>query len=284
MIMSSKIQNLVKKYRENKFSHAFLFVTNDIKKCNNDVKNLIKIISCAGDYQDNCDKCNICYQIEHGTIPNIIEIYPENNVIKKSQILNLKNCFKSKPLFLKNNIYIVNEAEKLNASSANTMLKFLEEPEENIIGFFITNNKEAMLDTIISRCQVITISYDVDNIASYLGLSEDEQTKYQELVIKYLQNLIESPADGILINKKIINVNLKDRKEINIFFQYIYYLLEQIINENESDILYSFLTKLDKKTLVKIQKIIYNLLESITFNANIELLLDNFVIEMEELL
>ena len=39
-------------------------------------------------------------------------------------------------------------AEKLNGSSANAMLKFVEEPTEGILGFFITNNKDVIIPTI----------------------------------------------------------------------------------------------------------------------------------------
>ena len=37
--------------------------------------------------------------------------------------------------------YIIKNAERLNPSSANTILKFLEEPEDNIIAILLTNNR-----------------------------------------------------------------------------------------------------------------------------------------------
>ena len=50
-------------------------------------------------------------------------------------------------------LFIIYNAEKLNTSSANTILKFLEEPEENIIAVLTTDNRYQVLDTILSRCQ-----------------------------------------------------------------------------------------------------------------------------------
>ena len=284
MIKSSRIQELVRKYHENKFSHAFLFVTNDINQCNSDIKNLIKQISCEQQYNDNCEKCNICYQIDHKVIPNIIEIYPDGQLIKKNQILELKESFKTKPLYIKNNIYIINNAEKLNASSANTMLKFLEEPEDNIIGFFITNNKETMLDTIKSRCQIINVNYEVDNIAQIIGIDEEKVNQYKLIMLDYLKSLITDKKNGLLLNKELILANLENRNEIALFFKYMYYVIDRIVSHTTIDQEYEFLSNLELQKLITIQKKIYNALESINFNVNIELLLDNFVLEMEALI
>ena len=52
-------------------------------------------------------------------------------------------------------VYIIKQCEKLNASSANCLLKTLEEPEKNIYAFLITSNIDLVMATIKSRCQVI---------------------------------------------------------------------------------------------------------------------------------
>ena len=74
-------------------------------------------------------------------LPSLIIIEPDGLNIKKDQILDMMEKFSTKPVFTKFNIYVIREADRFNQSSANTLLKFLEEPEDNIIGFFITNNK-----------------------------------------------------------------------------------------------------------------------------------------------
>ena len=45
----------------------------------------------------------------------------------------------------------------MNSFSANTILKFLEEPNENIIAFLLTNNRYHVIDTIVSRCQILSL-------------------------------------------------------------------------------------------------------------------------------
>lgn len=283
VIESSKIKELIKKYHENKLSHAFLFVTNDLNKCRKDIKEFIKQISCPQNYQENCEECNLCYQIENNIIPNIKEIYPEGQLIKKNQILELKDAFKAKPLYITNNIYIINNAEKLNSSSANTMLKFLEEPEANILGFFLTNNKEAMLETIKSRCQIINIRYENQSLLEELNSTAEEIVLFQKLGSSYLLKIINKEENGIYLNKKVLLPNLPDRLSVNKFFNYLYLISNEIINQKNIPKEFAFLENMELKKLISLQKALYNVLERIAFNVNIELLLDNFVLEMEKI-
>ena len=87
-------------------------------------------------------------------------IEPDGMSIKKNQLQELQDQFSMKPVYSKYNSYVIMNAELMNASSANSILKFLEEPTDHIIGFLVTNNKEKMLDTIISRCQNLKFIYD----------------------------------------------------------------------------------------------------------------------------
>ena len=57
-----------------------------------------------------------------------------------------------KPYSSKYKIYIVDEAEKMNEQAQNALLKTIEEPPEYGIIMLLTNNLEAMLPTILSRC------------------------------------------------------------------------------------------------------------------------------------
>lgn len=282
VIISKKINELVNKYHENKFSHAFLLVTNDINKCNKDIMELIKEISCPNKYQDACQDCNLCYQIENEVIPNIKKIYPDGQQIKKSQILELKEQFKTKPLYISNNIYVINNAEKLNGAAANTMLKFLEEPENNILGFFVTTNKEAMLETIKSRCQIIYNPYDNEDITEILNLTDQQLQEFTTTAKEYLFKLINKMENGIYLNKKYILSVFMEREQIINFFNYLYWQISEVINKpNQNDL--EVLKNIPFAKLLKIQKALFNVLESSSFNVNIELLLDNFALEMEEL-
>ena len=52
-------------------------------------------------------------------------------------------------------IYVVSEAEKLNKSAQNAILKTLEEPPKHCIIILLCTKTNILLDTILSRCQVV---------------------------------------------------------------------------------------------------------------------------------
>ena len=54
-------------------------------------------------------------------------------------------------------VVLVYGAEKLNAASANAMLKVIEEPPENVLFVFTAVSEAAVLPTIRSRCSVYTL-------------------------------------------------------------------------------------------------------------------------------
>jgi DNA polymerase-3 subunit delta' len=83
-------------------------------------------------------------------------IQPDGNSIKKEQILNLQNEFSKTSLYAGARIYIIEDIEKITQAGANSLLKFLEEPEgKTTYGFLLTENLSQVLDTIQSRSQII---------------------------------------------------------------------------------------------------------------------------------
>ncbi len=50
-------------------------------------------------------------------------------------------------------IFIIDEAQSMQAEAANALLKFIEEPPQKTVWILLTDKKAAMLKTILSRCQ-----------------------------------------------------------------------------------------------------------------------------------
>ena len=53
---------------------------------------------------------------------------------------------------------IINDAERLNKTAQNALLKTLEEPNEKVVLILVAQDEKKMLPTIISRCQKIKFS------------------------------------------------------------------------------------------------------------------------------
>ena len=282
-----QLEKLVTYYHENKLSHVYLIETNNINKCIYDLKEVIKKFFCENEYEKECKLCNICNLIEQNYLPSLCIIEPDGNTIKKEQILDLKKKFSSIPIYTKQNVYIIQNAEKLNGSSANTMLKFVEEPADYILGFFVTNDINNVISTIKSRCEIIKVKYDESEL-NIKTIYNDENKDYFDVVKDYLNKLEVEKKHLILYNKDIVLNIFSEREQIRKLFKIILIIYEALLNnklgknmENNDFIFLDFLTS---KEIIQRIKLVTNLLEDLEYNANIELLLDKFVIELSDVL
>lgn len=243
--MNSKTIEVIKNsFTENRNSHAFLVETNNVEMCLDDIKKIILDIN------------NISREIILENIPDVKIIFPDGKEIKKEQISVIKNDFLTYPVELKHRYYIIVSSELMNQSATNVILKFLEEPDNAVVGFFITNNRKSMLDTMVSRCQQYKLFYN----STFLY---DE-----EMVNSFINNMnLKEIYKRILFLNKFIE---KDRTEnIRKFKEIISYLLER-------DDVYS-----DVNLLVKRVNLLDNIIVRLTKNANNELILLDLAINWE---
>lgn len=282
------LDKLVKYYHENKIAHVYLIETNNLNNCLNDLKKTIKKLFCPNKYEENCNKCNICNLIDQNYLPSLKIIEPLGSNIKKEQILELKKTFSSIPIYTKNNIYIIKNAEKMNASSANTMLKFLEEPEENILGFFVTNNLNNVISTIKSRCEIIKVFYDNHEL-DIKTVDNPDNSKYLEIAKTYIYKLEVEKKDSIMYNRNVLLNELSEREDV----KKVFYIMVIIYNESLNKLLnlnnefakfsdLDYLLKLNYDDVLKRLKLLNNFLDNLNSNANLELLLDKYVIELSD--
>lgn len=137
--------------------------------------------------KEPCQSCQNCVQIEKKEHLNIVIIQPESKVIRKEQIVNLHQEFSKTSQVVGPRVYIIIDADKMNQQSQNSLLKFIEEPEEGIYGILCTTNISQLLPTITSRCQTINfISLDETILEKEL-LNEGLEKNYANIA-SYLTN------------------------------------------------------------------------------------------------
>ena len=280
------LDRLVDYYHENKISHVYLVETNNVELCLEDLKKNVKQIFCAGKYQENCTECNICNLIDQNYLPSLAIIEPDGSTIKKEQILELKRNFSTVPIYTKDNIYIIKNAEAMTQSSANTMLKFLEEPEEHIMGFFITSNLNNVIPTIRSRCEVIKAMYDVHEL-NIDSVFDDSNSEFLNIAMTYLEKLEVEKKDSIMYNRSILLGKISAREDIKKLFQIILIIYEEFLKNSlnlpskyQKFAKNNFLSSYNSKALLKRVNLVAQFLEDISSNVNLELLLDKFVIDL----
>ncbi len=272
MIKNDAILSLVKKYNENKMSHIFLIETNDKEQTLKDLLELIKILNCEKEYVENCVKCNLCHLITQSSLPSLKIISPDGQNIRKEQMEELKTTFSSQPYFSKYNVYVINDAEKFNASSANTMLKFIEEPEKNIIGFLITNNKENVINTIKSRCEIVKAHYSENK-------KEVDQRLY-DLAVQYLKRIEIIKEESILYNQDLLNEKL-EKEDFLVFFEILLSFYLKLLNQKEVPKDLIELRDQEIREILRKIQLITEIIEKLNYNVNMNLLLDDFVLRME---
>ncbi len=284
--MNKEISKLLSHVNENKFSHAYLIETNDQNRCYDELLLVIKKLLCLDNHDLQAD-CNFCKSIENGSSLNFFIVKPDGKNIKKEQILNLKRQCQMMPVLAKNNAYLIFNAEKLNASSANTMLKFIEEPNENLFGIFLTNNKENVINTIKSRCEIISLKYTKSSQLNLLNISQDEYNDILTIVENYITKIEIERINGILYNKTELPEDIKEKMDV--FFSIVLMIYKNIVdnyyNNVDTDIIkrFNFLKNFEIENLLKKIEIIVSLINNLGYNLNNELLLDKFVIEMGEI-
>ena len=252
-----KLKLIYNKYRENKNSHVYLVETNSINDALNDIKKLIIKMN------QNSDDNNIEKLIDTDSLPTLTIIWPDNQEIKKENIEELIVKIQKIPVITKENYFIICNAEKLNQKSGNIMLKTIEEPETDVLGFFICNNSNSVLSTIQSRTQYISLQYDKNETYDNDIIND---------AVNYFKSLHNSPI--IDINKKYVD----KYKDINIICNF----LECLVNEERKFINSQNIFDIIKKE-EQIIKLIYELESNIRKNGNISLLFDKFVIEVGRL-
>ena len=162
---------------KNNISHAYIIETNGYYKGFDFVLSFAKSLLCPKNNTsiNNCGSCTQCSRIDNNNYTELEIIEPDGMWIKKEQLDNLQKKFSSKSIESGKMVYIINQADKLNEASANSILKFLEEPEPGIIAILVVENHFNLLDTIVSRCQIIklvnnkhTSDNELENVCYYL--------------------------------------------------------------------------------------------------------------------
>ena len=277
-----ELEKLGKYYHEGKLAHAYLISTNNIDKCMKVLISVVKNIFCVQEYSENCNKCSLCHLIDLGNLPSLKIIEPDGTFIKKEQILELESSFSKSSQFTDVSIYIIKKCEKMNKESANTMLKFLEEPEGNIIGFFITNSINNILPTISSRCQHIEVNFE-NELYEKLNIEQEKYIELEDIVINYLQKIEIEKKANILYNKECL-LDLEKEDLTNIFKIILDIYQNKLENKylnNIKDDKFEFLNNLNENNLKKKVNLIIEVLNELLYNVNIDLLMDRFVLEME---
>lgn len=289
---------------QNKISHAYLIETNGYSKSLDFAKEFVKSLFCKNNIDNEC-KCNICEKIDNNVFSEFKIVSPDGQWIKKDQIEELQREFSSKSVESDKKIYLITDASKLNKATSNSILKFLEEPESNIIAILMVDSRYQLLETIVSRCQIIALRDDEnsetgkkENLARILYsssnemesfLTDEEINKKYNAVVAFINKLETDGLDMLLYTTKYWHAFIKTREEMELALNIMLYFYKDLMNyQLEEETYYfeldEFSTKLWKtielnKISKKMQIVLKNK-EKIKYNVNSNLFIDKLIIEI----
>ncbi len=258
-----KGQEFAKKYminsiKNNKINHAYMFEGIEGVGKETFADELAKIL-----LQTN--------NLENAT--DYIKIKPSGSSIKISQVRNIQLDIVIKP-HKKYKIYVIDQAEKMTTEAQNALLKTLEEPPQYAIIIIVTNNKEGILPTIKSRCELVKFTeISSKQIKSYLinqGVEENRANMLSVFSRGSMKKAIELSSSNdfyemrenvhsyieTILNKEIIDI-LDIPSEMDKYKSETIVILDMMINYFRDMMVYkecgstNMIINTDKSTFIK---------------------------------
>lgn len=145
--------------QEDRLNHAYLF--------SGDYANLEMAIflakSCFCQEKTNglpCQHCRTCQLIENNEFSDMTLLEPSGQVIKTETVKEMMKNFSRTGYESEKQVFIIKDCEKMHVNAANSLLKYIEEPQSASYIFLLTNDDNLVLPTIKSRTQIFHFPKD----------------------------------------------------------------------------------------------------------------------------
>lgn len=194
-------------------------------------KLLSKLFLCSDFKNDFCDRCSNCNKIEKDIHPDVI--HPETSGTLNTYSVATVRKVREDAFVLPNEasfkIYIFKDADNMNLSSQNSLLKVLEEPPSHVIFIFTCKSRHSFLETILSRSQVFTLEPVPENLIRFYL-----KHNFNNLSERQVTNLVEISKGNIGIALETITETNKN--ETHLLAQDI---VKALLTKSESQLLFT---------------------------------------------
>ena len=142
---------------KDRIAHAYLFYGMEGIGKRTTAAVFARALNCGAE-DPPCDACPSCRKAEHKNHPDIVTITAEGQFIKIGAVKELQERMTFRPSEGRRRVFIMPEADRMNAAAANALLKTLEEPSAGNILLLTSARPHALPMTILSRCQHLRFS------------------------------------------------------------------------------------------------------------------------------
>jgi DNA polymerase III subunit delta' len=266
-----------------------------------------------------CETCHNCRRINSGNHPDVHKVEPDGLSIKKQQIQDLQQEFSKKGVESSRKVYMISDADKMSVSAANSLLKFLEEPNSQTTAFLLSEQPQQLLPTILSRCQILSfkplsplaminqltengvnpmkaplLAQLTNNLDEAYELNVDDWfAQAQKIVLKLYEVLKKNPLEAMVTLQGDWFSHFKEKEQINrgldllllIFKDLLYIQLdkqEQLVFKAESDRLRQYALETSGRRLSDQMSAILEAKRKLAANMNPQLMMEELVLNLQE--
>lgn len=284
---------------QNRLSHAYLIAGSNEAPLLDIALYLAKSLVCEHPSPLADLSCLTCTRVDDGNYVDLVVYNGEEKTIRKEDVFKLEKSFSLSSQEPKGKlIYIIHHVENMTNEATNSLLKFLEEPEQEVYAFLTSLNTERLLPTIISRCQLLNVrSVDPEsviagavkeglspedsqilsnfhqNIAGLKKMAQSEEYAIvRDYVVSFLEKAAANPDEGMFYLQHEIIENLSG-KEILRFYIDIYslFLYEAVVRQKGGFISLKSYDKLIKSLNDRYPSLVDVLLETLRTRNIIDL-------------
>jgi DNA polymerase-3 subunit delta' len=125
---------------------------------------------CDAPGDDACGSCAGCQAAVRETHPDFVVVRRMEGAaeVKIDQVRELQRRIRLRPVHVQRKVVILDDADRLNLSAQNALLKTFEEPPGSVLLMLVASNAAALLPTVLSRCQRINFFPLPDDIVEAL--------------------------------------------------------------------------------------------------------------------
>lgn len=260
-----------------------------------------------------CEQCDVCRRIALNTYSDCIWVDGKTKSIKKEEIMHIQEEF-NKTALEKNGrkVYILDSVENATEGALNSLLKFLEEPAQDVLAILLVEQQDRILPTILSRCQQLNLrkvalldnlnaclEEGLDHLDSYIGCAITgnvlqtkeliENEEYQNIRIqtmKFLEQYLDDPYGSILdLQNEFKDMKNHDRENMMIMLQIFQLFFKDVIQQEslcQSEQWDQLMRSYDSQKAVKYFQISMEVKDECNKSANIKLLLDSLMARFQE--
>jgi len=231
-------------------------------------------------YPRVCGQCAPCLRVEKWGHESLLLIEPSQSQIRIDEARKILD-FLSLQSLSRFRVVIINEAHRLNAAAANSLLKIFEEPPADSFFFLITSTPSMMLSTLRSRS--LRVHFPA-------GPTRNSRELEDEAIVKWSQELVQFFKDQDLLASTGWRDGLKDRE---VFAQRLGFWMELLRDalvmqiHPEGPFLHSTLKTalkelqaMDREKLLAAFETLLRFERDLTFNRDPVLMTEEFVVEI----